>query len=128
VEGRFDETHIMELGMEDRRNLCHSARLHVSNKLHFLNHNVPEAQSYEFQYDHGTETAVAIPCPTLPQLYLRVHSGNEYEVEQIELILQRSFIDNYYFETEIMIFIPVLPGKQQCVIPMLNKYLHPMSR
>lgn len=79
--------HLAVLDVEDRRNLCATARHYA--EFHFLSHNVDEAQPYEFKYSDGAaETYVAITCPTLPQLYLRENPLTK----RVELVFQRSLI------------------------------------
>jgi len=85
-----EETNLANLSMEYRRHLCNKARKYVSSPLYFLDHNVEEAQQYQFKYDNTNifKNDVAIPCPTLPQLFLR-HNDTK---KQIALVLLPSFL------------------------------------
>lgn len=87
---------MVDLDMEDRRNLCDIARKYVGpTSLHFLHRDVAEAQLYEFEYRSGSrEIDTAIACPTLPHLYLR-----HFE-EKIKLMLLPSFVGDVELKEE----------------------------
>lgn len=95
------------LSDEDLRNMCVTAHKHDVS-LHFLDHNVAEAQWFEFELVSGEkEIHFAIPCPTLPRLYLS--SGNTEN--EVKLIRVRSFIENYDFNAEGTKAVSVVRGK-----------------
>ena len=107
MKEELKETYLAKLDIENRKHLCNAAQKYTP-RLYFRDHYVAEAQLYEFEYTSGeTETSVAIPCPTLPQLY--VSRGNSDK--EVKLVLLQSFIDDYEFEVENVNPISASPCK-----------------
>ena len=98
-----------EYETQNRREVCFAAQNILSIPLHFLHYDVPEPQTYKFEYEAGAvkDLHMAIPCPTSPKLYLR--AGNSKN--EMELVVICSPIDLYEYQVEEIKPVSVSRGK-----------------